>query len=209
MKETHVTLRKNQMWYILIFLHRPQGLRVLEINHSTFVWWLPITRWNPGKRLKYRTCHCPHSKSLARILNMTKMRKKEPVSMDARDSQGGLTLPWGKNRWDLFIASSSRRIICLLRSRSVGCMPGIYVAATIGLGGARRKGFLGIHIMGSSCVGWTNWDWRACFLAEDDSVVNDLSAVEGLAVDEVVGLLVRLDINFRCTLVKRTYRTWM
>jgi hypothetical protein len=46
-------------------------------------------------------------------------------------------------------------------------------------------------------------------LAEDDSVVNDLSAVEGLAVDEVVGLLVRLDINFRCTLVKRTYRTWM
>ena len=63
--------------------------------------------------------------------------------------------------------------------------------------------------MGSSCVGWTNWDWEACFLAEDDSVVNDLSAVEGLAVDEVVGLLVRLDINFRCTLVKRTYRTWM
>jgi hypothetical protein len=97
---------------------------------------------------------------------------------------------------------------------AVGCRPGTYVAATIGLGGARRKGFLGVHIMGSSYVGRTDWDWGACFLVVDDSAVNDLPAVEGLAVeglaaDEVVGLLVKLDINFRCTLVIRTYRTWL
>ena len=42
----------------------------------------------------------------------------------------------------------------------------------------------------------------------DEGNVKNLD-VDDLAVDEVVGLLVRLEINFRCTLVKGMYRTWM